>query len=68
MSAVIEPSIITPMRHAQDFQAAEIARDLALMDALEAFVQSLPKRSEGHPPTTQEIRELAYEDGEVNNL
>ncbi len=51
---------------ARGFQAEEIARDLALMDEIEAFAQSLslPKRS-GAYPTAQEIRETAYEEREA---
>ena len=50
---------------AQQIQAEEIARDLALMDEIEAFAQSLPKRIKGRSPTPQEIRELAYQDREA---
>ena len=55
----------TPADRVQVIQAEEIARDLALMDEIEAFVQSLPKRTDGQNPTTREIRELAYEDREA---
>ena len=55
-------------RQARDVQAEEIARDLALMDELEAFVQSLPQRTEGRSATPQELREMAYEDREAASL
>lgn len=68
MSEVLEqdvPTVTTP-RQARDIQADEIARDLALMDELEAFAQSLnlPKR-DGPSPTPQQIREMAYEEREA---
>ena len=67
MSPVIEQeaTTITAPRYARNFQAAEIARDLAIMDELENFVQSLPVSSEGRSPTPQEIRAMAYEEREA---
>ena len=70
MASAIEqqsPAVIAP-RIARDFQEEEVARDLAFMDEIEAFAQSLPQRGEGHSPTTQEIRELAYEEREAELL
>ena len=55
-------------RQARDVQAEEIARDLALMDELEAFVQSLAQRTEGRSAAPQELREMAYEDREAASL
>lgn len=55
----------TAPRQAKDIQADEIARDLALMDEMEAFVQTLSPRTEGRSPTTHEIREMAYQDREA---
>ncbi|MBV9469559.1 MAG: hypothetical protein JOZ57_09990 [Abitibacteriaceae bacterium] len=68
MSDVLEqeaPTVAAP-RQARNIQAEEIARDLALMDEIEAFAQSLnlPKRN-GADPTPQQIREMAYEDREA---
>ena len=56
----------TPSK-AQSAQAEEIARDLALMDELEAFAQSLPNRraEAGLGPMPDNIREMAYEEREA---
>lgn len=66
MSPVLEQELnaLKTNRQSVNIQAEEIARDLAFMDELEAFVQSLPKRT-GQSPTTEEIREMAYEDREA---
>lgn len=65
MSEALLEREATATRRAQIIQAEEIARDLALLDEIEAFAQSLPKRTEGRSPTPQEIREMAYEDREA---
>ena len=51
----------------RDAEAEEIARDLALMDELEAYVQSLPNRraEAGLGPMPDNIREMAYEEREA---
>ena len=65
VQATKAPIVVTPSE-ARDFQAEEIARDLALMDAMESFAKSLPEWTEGRTPTVREIREMAYEDREAS--
>jgi hypothetical protein len=66
MATLTAPNTIeTAVRRFTEIQADEIARDLALIDALEAFVQSLPARTAGASPSPQEFREMAYEDREA---
>jgi len=57
------PATLTPApSKAQSAEAEEIARDLALMDELEAYIQSLPDRraEAGLGPLPDDAVALAY--------
>ena len=68
MPPTVEVSETIGIHHSRHIDEEEIARDLALMDEMEAFAQSLPKRTEGRDATAREIREMAYEEREAGIL
>lgn len=71
MSTVIEATeTLTTGSQSRNRQADEIARDLALMDELEALVQSLPdhRAAAGIGPLSDNAVQLVYEEQESTLL
>lgn len=58
------------VRQIHDIQADEIARDMVLMDQLEALVQSLPDRraEAGLPPLSDDAVASSYDEREAQLL